>query len=64
MKKRTLCLFLSLLLVAACLLPACGNDVAVEPTEEKTVKKDPVRDPAEDGKLNILMVGTPVPCPA
>ena len=57
MKKRALCLFLALLLLATCLLPACGNDAAVEPTEKKTVKKDPVRDPAEDGKLNILMVG-------
>lgn len=62
MKKRVLCLLLALLMLSLCLLPACGNNNAdngpqTKPTEEKVVKKDPVRDPAEDGKLNILMLG-------
>lgn len=56
MKKRTLCLFLAILMLIMCMLPACGE---VEETAEETteVKKVPVRDPAEDGVLNIMMVG-------
>ena len=66
MKKRTLCLFLVLVTLLMCTLPACVKATrkgSGKPTEETTkkeeiaVKKDPIRDPAEDGTLNILMVG-------
>lgn len=57
MKKRCFCVFLGILLLAVCMLPACSKAEEPAPTEEKAVKKDPIRDPAEDGVLNILMVG-------
>ena len=58
MKKRIFCLFLALFTLTVCMLPACADNNAVEvSTEETVMKKDPVRDPAEDGALNILMVG-------
>lgn len=57
MKKRFMCLLLALLMLVVCLLPGCSNDTAEKPTEEKVVEKDPVKDFAEDGKLNILMIG-------
>ena len=67
MKKRLVCLFLALILLAVCALPACSKEskpnktrpATTEPkeTEATPMAKDPVRDPAEDGTLNILMVG-------
>ena len=57
MKKRALSAFLAILMLAVCFLPACNKETTPETTEEKIVKKDPVTDPAEDGILNILMVG-------
>lgn len=58
MKNRILCFILALLMLAICMLPACAKEDTPATTEEKVVKKDPVRDPAEDGILNILMVGS------
>lgn len=57
MAKRILCMFLVVLLLAVCMLPGCAKEDAPATTEEKVVKKDPVQNPAEDGILNILMVG-------
>lgn len=58
MKKRYFALFLALLILTTCLLPACSDSgAAPETTEAKAVKKDPLKDFAEDGTLKILMVG-------
>lgn len=57
MKKRIVSVFWAILMLAVCILPACSKESTPSPTEEKVVKKDPLRDPAEDGTLNILMVG-------
>lgn len=57
MKKRVCCLFLVLLTLAICLLPACSDGGAGKETEDAVVEKTPVKDPAEDGVLNILMIG-------
>lgn len=57
MKNRAVCLFLVLLIFITCLMPACSNAGGAETTEAKTVEKVQVQDPAEDGVLNLLMVG-------
>ena len=57
MKKRYFCLFLALLMVVSCLLPACGNEDNAEPAETKPKEIIQKTDPAEDDTLNILMIG-------
>ena len=57
MKKRITCLFLVMLTLIVCLLPACAAGNMGKETEDTVVQKDPVKDPAEDGELNILMIG-------
>ena len=58
MKKRYIALFLALLILTTCLLPACSDaGTTQETTEEKIVKKDPLKDFTADGTLKILMLG-------
>ena len=56
--KRKLSFLSAVLLVAACLLPACGKEANTpsETTHAKNIIQN--SDPKEDDTLNILMIGS------